>query len=46
MPESENVLVTHRSFLLPYFYPTKLLDNMAKDIVQDLREEAKLQQIP
>ncbi|KAI9998262.1 hypothetical protein PInf_002624 [Phytophthora infestans] len=33
-------IVTHCSFLLSYYYPTHLLDDMAADIASDLREEA------
>ncbi|GMF58069.1 unnamed protein product [Phytophthora fragariaefolia] len=40
MMESGAELVTHCSFLLSYYYPTHLLDKMAKDITMDLREEA------
>nr|KAE8921423.1 hypothetical protein PF009_g28298 [Phytophthora fragariae] len=40
MLESGRELVTHCSFLLPYSYPTNLLDQMAQDIALDLREEA------
>ncbi|KAG3077699.1 hypothetical protein PI125_g21188 [Phytophthora idaei] len=41
MLESGAELVTHCSFLLPYFYPTNLLEKMAKDISLDLRKEAE-----
>lgn len=40
MLESGHELVTHCSFLLPYYYPSNLLDQMARDIALDLREEA------
>ncbi|KAE9065489.1 hypothetical protein PF007_g28825 [Phytophthora fragariae] len=40
MLESGRELVTHCSFLLPYSYPTNLLEQMAQDIALDLREEA------
>ncbi|KAJ8569559.1 hypothetical protein ON010_g5700 [Phytophthora cinnamomi] len=40
MLESGHELVTHCSFLVPYYYPTNLLDQMAKDIALDLHEEA------
>jgi hypothetical protein len=40
MLESGRELVVHCSFLLSYFYPTNLLDAMARDIADDLREEA------
>ncbi|GMF31965.1 unnamed protein product [Phytophthora fragariaefolia] len=40
MLESDQEVVTHCSFLLPYYYPTHLLDQMARDIAMDLREEA------
>ncbi|KAI9982852.1 hypothetical protein PInf_006642 [Phytophthora infestans] len=40
MLESDHELVTHCSFLLSCYYPTHLLDDMAKDIALDLREEA------
>ncbi|KAE9213018.1 hypothetical protein PF002_g18081 [Phytophthora fragariae] len=40
MLESGQELVTHCSFLLSYYYPTHLLEQMAKDIAADLREEA------
>ncbi|KAE8964074.1 hypothetical protein PR001_g29173, partial [Phytophthora rubi] len=40
MLESGQELVTHRFFLLSYYYPTHLLEQMAKDIAADLREEA------
>ncbi|GMF28491.1 unnamed protein product [Phytophthora fragariaefolia] len=40
MLESGHELVTHCSFLLPYYYPSNLLDPMARDIALDLREEA------
>ncbi|KAE8898728.1 hypothetical protein PF003_g17747 [Phytophthora fragariae] len=40
MLESGQELVTHCSFLLSYYYPTHLLERMAKDIAADLREEA------
>lgn len=30
--ESDAELVTHCSFLLPYFYPTNLLEKIARDI--------------
>ncbi|ETI29749.1 hypothetical protein F443_23136 [Phytophthora nicotianae P1569] len=33
-------LITRCSFLLPYYYPTHLLQQMAKDIAVNLREEA------
>ncbi|KAG2988248.1 hypothetical protein PC120_g23427 [Phytophthora cactorum] len=41
MLESGAELVTHCSFLLPYFYPTNLLEKMAKDISLDLQKEAE-----
>lgn len=41
MLESGQELVTHCSFLLPYFYPTNLLETMARDIALDLSEEAE-----
>jgi hypothetical protein len=40
MMESGEELVTHCSFLLSYYYPNNLLDQMAKDIAHDLREKA------
>jgi hypothetical protein len=40
MMESGDELVTHCSFLLSYYYPNNLLEEMAKDIALDLREEA------
>ncbi|KAE8889916.1 hypothetical protein PF003_g26007 [Phytophthora fragariae] len=40
MLESGQELVTHCSFLLSYYYPTHLLEQMGKDIAADLREEA------
>ncbi|GMF50461.1 unnamed protein product [Phytophthora fragariaefolia] len=40
MLESGRELITHCSFLLTYYYPTNLLDQMATDIALDLREEA------
>ncbi|KAE8881293.1 hypothetical protein PF003_g34732 [Phytophthora fragariae] len=40
MLESGQVLVTHCSFLLSYYYLKHLLEQMAKDIAADLREEA------
>ncbi|GMG16832.1 unnamed protein product [Phytophthora fragariaefolia] len=40
MLESEHELVVHCSFLLPFYYPMNLLDQMAKDMALDLREEA------
>ncbi|GMF18589.1 unnamed protein product [Phytophthora fragariaefolia] len=40
MLESGQELVTHCSFLLPYYYPSNLLGQMARDIALDLREEA------
>eukprot|EP00644_Phytophthora_capsici_P011975 jgi/Phyca11/15242/fgenesh1_pg.PHYCAscaffold_12_\ len=40
MLETDHELITHCSFLLSYYYPTHLLDEMAKDIALDLREEA------
>ncbi|KAE8986493.1 hypothetical protein PR002_g22335, partial [Phytophthora rubi] len=40
MLESGHELVTHCSFLVPYYYPTNLLEQMAKDIAIDLHEEA------
>jgi hypothetical protein len=40
MLESGNELVTHCSFLLSYYYPTHLLEKMAEDIADNLREEA------
>lgn len=40
MLESGHELVTHCSFLLPYYYPSNLLGQMARDIALDLREEA------
>ncbi|KAI9992927.1 hypothetical protein PInf_014869 [Phytophthora infestans] len=36
----DHELVTHCSFLLCYYYPTHLLDEMAKDFDMALREEA------
>jgi hypothetical protein len=40
MLESGRELVTHCSFLLPFYYPTHLLEQMAKDIALELRDEA------
>ncbi|KAE8894481.1 hypothetical protein PF003_g21348 [Phytophthora fragariae] len=40
MLDSGQELVTHCSFLLPYYYPQHLLEQMARDIALDLREEA------
>jgi hypothetical protein len=40
MLETGKELVTHCSFLLFYYYPTHLLDQMARDIELDLRDEA------
>ncbi|KAE9281963.1 hypothetical protein PF008_g27757 [Phytophthora fragariae] len=40
MLESGHELMTHCSFLVPYHYPTNLLEQMAKDIAIDLHEEA------
>lgn len=40
MLESGHELVTHCSFLISFYYPTNLLEQMAKDIDFDLREEA------
>ncbi|KAE9180780.1 hypothetical protein PF004_g24739 [Phytophthora fragariae] len=40
MLDSGQELVTHCSFLLPYYYPQHLLEQMARDIAVDLREEA------
>ncbi|KAE8890678.1 hypothetical protein PF002_g25007 [Phytophthora fragariae] len=40
MLESGQELVTHCSFLLSYYYPMHLLEQMAKDSAADLREEA------
>lgn len=40
MLKSGRELVTHCSFLLPYYYPTHLLEQMARDIAVDLRDEA------
>ncbi|GMF18400.1 unnamed protein product [Phytophthora fragariaefolia] len=40
MLESDREIVTHCSFLLSYYYPTQLLEQMAKDIYLDLRDEA------
>ncbi|GMF31096.1 unnamed protein product [Phytophthora fragariaefolia] len=40
MLELEHELVVHCSFPLPFYYPLNLLDQMAKDITLDLREEA------
>ncbi|KAJ8535149.1 hypothetical protein ON010_g13591 [Phytophthora cinnamomi] len=40
MLESGKELVTHCSFLLPSYYPTNLLEQMARDIALDLHEEA------
>jgi hypothetical protein len=40
MMESGDELVTHCSIPLSYYYPSNLLEEMAKDIALDLREEA------
>lgn len=40
MLESGRELITHCSFLVPFYYPTHLLDQMAEDIAVDLRDEA------
>jgi len=40
MLESVDELVTHCSFRLSYYYPTHLLEEMAEDITDNLREEA------
>ncbi|GMF52802.1 unnamed protein product [Phytophthora fragariaefolia] len=40
MLESDQEVVTYCSFLLPYYYPTHLLEEMERDIAVDLREEA------
>ncbi|OWZ07750.1 Enzymatic Polyprotein, partial [Phytophthora megakarya] len=40
MLETGEELVTHCSFMISYYYPTHLLEDMAKDIATDLREEA------
>ncbi|KAE9070491.1 hypothetical protein PF006_g29351 [Phytophthora fragariae] len=40
MLDTGKELVTHCSFLLSYYYPTHLLDQMAEDMELDLRDEA------
>lgn len=40
MLESGKELVTHCSFLISYYYPTNLLEEMARDIAADLQEKA------
>jgi hypothetical protein len=40
MMESGDELVMHCSFLLRYYYPNNLLEEMAKDIALDLRDKA------
>ncbi|GMF15134.1 unnamed protein product [Phytophthora fragariaefolia] len=40
MLESDQEVVTHCSFLLPYYYPTHLLEEMARDVAVALRGEA------
>jgi hypothetical protein len=40
MLESGHELVMHCSFLLPFYYPQNLLEQMAKDIALELHEEA------